>query len=431
MSNIEVDASPQDKRLYNLIWKRTLASQMSDATIQRTQITIVSPSVAQKFEATADRVTFDGFLKVYMESKDDDSNDDATEMLLPALKEGQKMNNLVIKATEKFTQKPPRYTEASLVKKLEELGIGRPSTYAPTISTLSQRGYIVKDNRPGQERSYKEIVLEKNEITSAIKTEMWGVEKSKLFPEDIGIMVNDFLVDNFQTIIDYNFTAGIEEDFDLVAEGKLVWNTLISNFYKPFHLRVDETLSASRPTNAERVLGADTKTGKKVLVRIGRFGPLAQIGENDDPEKRFMSLAKGQLIETITLEEALRLFDLPRVVGTHNGEEIVCAIGRFGPYIRYKGSFISLGKENDPHTISLEKCITLIDEYTSKEAKKSIKSFADDGIEILNGRFGAYIKKGKNNYKIPKGVEPESIDLEKAKEIIAKADTGSKTRKKK
>ncbi|HCT95216.1 MAG: DNA topoisomerase I [Bacteroidetes bacterium GWE2_39_28] len=431
MSNIEVDASPQDKRLYNLIWKRTLASQMSDATIQRTQITIVSPSVVQKFEATADRVTFDGFLKVYMESKDDDSNDDATEMLLPALKEGQKMNNLVIKATEKFTQKPPRYTEASLVKKLEELGIGRPSTYAPTISTLSQRGYIVKDNRPGQERSYREIVLEKNEITSAIKTEMWGVEKSKLFPEDIGIMVNDFLVDNFQTIIDYNFTAGIEEDFDLVAEGKLVWNTLISNFYKPFHLRVDETLSASRPANTERVLGADTKTGKKVLVRIGRFGPLAQIGENDDPEKRFMSLAKGQLIETITLEEALRLFDLPRVVGTHNGEEIVCAIGRFGPYIRYKGSFISLGKDNDPHTISLEKCITLIDEHSSKEAKKSIKSFAEDGIEILNGRFGAYIKKGKNNYKIPKGVEPESIDLEKAIEIIAKADTGGKTRKKK
>lgn len=431
MSNVQVDASPQDKRLYNLIWKRTLASQMSDATIQRTQITIVSPSVVQKFEATADRVTFDGFLKVYMESKDDDTNDDSPEMLLPALKEGQQMNNLLIKATEKFTQKPPRYTEASLVKKLEELGIGRPSTYAPTISTLSQRGYIVKDNRQGQERSYRELVLEKNEITSSLKTEMWGVEKSKLFPEDIGIMVNDFLVDNFQTIIDYNFTAGIEEDFDLVAEGKLVWNKLIATFYKPFHLRVDETLSASRPTNTERVLGADTKTGKKVLVRIGRFGPLAQIGENDDPEKRFMSLAKGQLIETITLEEALRLFDLPRVVGTHNGEDVVCAIGRFGPYIRYKGSFISLGKDNDPYTISLEKCITLIDEHSTKEAQKSIKSFAEDGIEILNGRFGAYIKKGKNNYKIPKGVEPESIDLEKAKEIIAKADTGGKTRKKK
>ena len=431
MSNVQVDASPQDKRLYNLIWKRTLASQMSDATIQRTQITIVSPSIVQKFEATADRVTFDGFLKVYMESKDDETNDESPEMLLPALKEGQQMNNLLIKATEKFTQKPPRYTEASLVKKLEELGIGRPSTYAPTISTLSQRGYIVKDNRPGQERSYREIILEKNEITSSLKTEMWGVEKSKLFPEDIGIMVNDFLVDNFQTIIDYNFTAGIEEDFDLVAEGKLIWNKLIANFYKPFHLRVDETLSASRPANTERVLGTDTKTGKKVLVRIGRFGPLAQIGENDDPEKRFMSLAKGQLIETITLEEALRLFDLPRVVGNHNGEDIVCAIGRFGPYIRYKGSFISLGKDNDPHTISLEKCITLIDEYTIKAAQKSIKSFAEDGIEILNGRFGAYIKKGKNNYKIPKGVEPESIDLEKAKDIIAKADTGGKTRKKK
>ena len=431
MSNVQVDASPQDKRLYNLIWKRTLASQMSDATIQRTQITIVSPSVVQKFEATADRVTFDGFLKVYIESKDDEANDDSPEMLLPALKEGQQMHNLLIKATEKFTQKPPRYTEASLVKKLEELGIGRPSTYAPTISTLSQRGYIVKDNRPGQERSYRELVLEKNEITSSLKTEMWGVEKSKLFPEDIGIMVNDFLVDNFQTIIDYNFTAGIEEDFDLVAEGKLVWNKLIANFYKPFHLRVDETLSASRPANTERVLGADTKTGKKVLVRIGRFGPLAQIGENDDPEKRFMSLAKGQLIETITLEEALRLFDLPRVLGTHNDQDVVCAIGRFGPYIRYKGSFISLGKDNDPYTISLEKCITLIDEHSTKEAQKSIKSFAEDGIEILNGRFGAYIKKGKNNYKIPKGIEPESIDLEKAKEIIAKADTGGKTRKKK
>lgn len=431
MSNQDIDASPQDKRLYNLIWKRTLASQMSDATIQRTQISISAFTLKQKFEATADRVTFDGFLKVYMESKDDDSSEDSHEMLLPALTKGQQMDQILIKATEKFTQKPPRYTEASLVKKLEELGIGRPSTYAPTISTLSQRGYIVKDNRPGQERNYKEIVLEKREISSALKTEIWGVEKSKLFPEDIGILVNDFLVENFQSIIDYNFTAGIEEDFDLVAEGKLVWNKLISDFYKPFHSRVDETLTISRPTSAERVLGTEPKSGKKVLVRLGRFGPLAQIGENDDPEKRFMSLAKGQLIETITLEEALKLFDLPRVAGTYNGQEVVCAIGRFGPYIRYNGSFISLGKDNDPHTVTLEKCISLIEEHSTKEAKKSIKSFTEDGIEILNGRFGAYIKKGKNNYKIPKGVTPESIDLEMAREIIAKADSNGKSRKKK
>lgn len=430
MSNLDIEASPQDKRLYNLIWKRTLASQMADATIQRTQISITSASVAHKFEATADRVTFDGFLKVYMESKDDDSSEEDHEMMLPALTKGQQMNRLAIKATEKYTQKPPRYTEASLVKKLEELGIGRPSTYAPTISTLSQRGYIVKDNRPGQERSYKELLLDKSEIVSAVKTEVWGVEKSKLFPEDIGILVNDFLVENFQKIVDYNFTAGIEENFDLVAEGKLIWNKLISDFYTPFHTRVDETLTISRPASAERVLGTDPKSGKKVLVRLGRFGPLAQIGDTDDPEKRFMSLAKGQLIETITLEEALKLFDLPRIVGEHNGQEIVCAIGRFGPYIRYNGSFISLGKDNDPRTVTLEKCISLIEEHSTKEAQKSIKSFAEEGIDILNGRFGAYIKKGKNNYKIPKGVAPESIDLEMAREIIAKADNGSKPRKK-
>lgn len=429
MSNIDIDAGAQEKRLYNLIWKRTIASQMADATINKTQITIESEQVKYPFIATANHVIFDGFLKVYMESKDDDNSDEEKELLLPEMKKGQQMEPLSIKATEKFTQKPPRYTEASLVKKLEELGIGRPSTYAPTISTLSQRGYMVKESRPGQERTYREFTLEKGKISSHTKKESYGAEKNKLFPEDIGIVVTDFLADNFETILDYNFTAKIEEDFDRVAAGKLVWNKLIEDFYKPFHTKVDTTLSETRPTNAERLLGTDPKSGKNVYARIGRFGPLAQIGESDDPDKRYMSLAKGQLIETITIEEALKLFELPRTVGNWNGEDIICAVGRFGPYIKYKGAFISLGKDNDPYTINLEKCIALIEENSRKEAQRSIKSFPEEGVEILNGRFGPYIKKGKENYRIPKGTSPESLTLEAVKEIIEKSTPGGKSRK--
>ncbi|PKO99047.1 MAG: type I DNA topoisomerase [Bacteroidetes bacterium HGW-Bacteroidetes-8] len=429
MSNIEIEAGAQERRLYNLIWKRTIASQMADAAILRTQISITSDSVKYPFIATADRVTFDGFLKVYMESKDDDSGEENMELMLPAMKSGQKMNALSIKATEKFTQKPPRYTEASLVKKLEELGIGRPSTYAPTISTIITRGYIIKDSRPGFEREYREIGLAKGKITHHLKKENFGAEKNKLFPEDIGILVNDFLVENFETILDYNFTAKIEEDFDRVAEGKLVWNKLIADFYKPFHKRVDDTLTVSRPTNAEKLLGTDPKSGKSVYVRIGRFGPLAQIGESEDPDKRFVSLAKGQLIETISLEDALKLFQLPRTVGTHLGEEITCAIGRFGPYIKYKGAFISLGKESDPYTVELQKCIELIEENSRKEAQKSIKSFAAEGIDVLNGRFGPYIKKGKENYKIPKGTDPHTLEISTILEIIEKAEKTPKNPK--
>jgi DNA topoisomerase-1 len=429
MSNIQIEAGTQEKRLYNLIWKRTIASQMSDATIQRTQVSIISPSVKYPFTATADRVTFDGFLKVYMESKDDDSQEDEREILFPALSIGQKMNQKEIKATEKFTQKPPRYTEASLVKKLEELGIGRPSTYAPTISTIILRGYIVKDNRPGFERNYRELILKGQKITSATKKETWGAEKNKLFPEDIGMVVNDFLADNFKTILDYNFTAKIEEDFDRVAEGTLVWNKLIEDFYKPFHKSVEETLTVSRPANAEKLLGTDPKSGKSVYARIGRFGPLAQIGESDDPDKKFMSLAKGQLIETITLEEALNLFRLPRLVGTYNGEEILSASGRFGPYIKYKGSFISIGKNGDPYTIDLESSINIIEENAKKEAQKNIKSFPEDGIELLNGRYGPYIKKGKENFKIPKGTDPASMTIEEIKEIIEKTQSSGKPKR--
>lgn len=430
MSNISVEASAQDKKLYNLIWKRTIASQMSDAQILRTQISIVSDSLEYPFIATADRVAFDGFLKVYIESKDDDNEEEEKEFTLPELTKGQVMDAHTIKAVERFTQKPPRYTEASLVKKLEELGIGRPSTYAPTISTITLRGYIVKDTRPGLERNFREIVLAKGKITSKTKKETWGAEKNKLFPEDIGILVNDFLLDHFKAILDYNFTAKIEESFDKVAEGKLVWNELIADFYKPFHQQVNITLAESRPTNAERLLGVDPATGKNIYARIGRFGPLAQMGDSEDPEKKFISLAKGQLIETITIEEALKLFELPRVVGTHQGEEIVCAIGRFGPYLRYKGKFISLGKENDPYTIGLEPSIQLIVEHAKKEAQKLIQDFPEIEAQVLNGRFGPYIKKGKDNFKIPKGTDPATLDQDAVIAIIDKGATKSGKSKK-
>lgn len=426
MSNMEIEAGTQEKKLYSLIWKRAIASQMADASIQKTEISIGTDSIKQIFLATADRIKFDGFLKVYIESKDDESADEDTNMLLPALKLDWPMYMVTIKATEKFSQKPARYTEASLVKKLEELGIGRPSTYAPTISTISQRGYIIKDNRPGQERQFRELKLEKGTITSKTLTETWGTEKNKLFPEDIGILVSDFLVENFDSIVDYGFTAKVEESFDKIAEGKLVWNEVIAQFYKPFHEKVEETLLISRPTNAERSLGVDQKTGKSVFVRIGRFGPLAQIGESDDPDKKFMSLGKGQLIETITLEEALKLFDLPRSVGTYNDKEIIAAVGRFGPYIKYNGGFISIGKDNDPRTIDLDTCKMLIDAHVKKEAERLIKEFPKEGIEILNGRFGAYIKKGKNNFRIPKGTDPKALDLEGALKLIEK---GGKSKK--
>ena len=418
LSVTEIEASPMEKKLYALIWKRTIASQMADASIIRTQVIIESDSVDHKFEASADRITFDGFLKVYMESKDDDSEEENREFNLPELHIGQQMAPLSIKATEKFLQKPHRYTEASLVKRLEELGIGRPSTYAPTITTLGQRGYVTKGSRPGTERSYKEFLLEKGEINSFLKKEVWGVEKNKLFPEDIGILVTDFLTANFPAIIDYNFTAKIEGDFDRIAAGKLKWNKVIADFYTPFHETVNQTLVTSRPSNAEKLLGIDPKSNKNVYVRLGRFGPLAQIGESDDPQKKYMSLTKGQLIETITLENALKLFDLPRIVGDYNGDEILAAIGKFGPYIKYKGGFISLGKDYDPYTIEVKDCIGLIIEHAAKEANKKIQSFPEEGIEVLRGRFGIYIKKGKDNYKIPRGIDPETIDLATIKEII-------------
>ncbi|MCK9303819.1 MAG: type I DNA topoisomerase [Bacteroidales bacterium] len=426
ISNQEVDAGAAEKRLYTLIWKRCVASQMADADIIKTEIAIGTDRIKEQFIARADRVVFDGFLKLYTESSDEENSENSGEIRLPELKTGQAMYPLIIKATERFTQKPPRYTEASLVKKLEEMGIGRPSTYAPTISTILQRGYVIKESRPGQVREYRELRLESEKITRHSLKENWGAEKNKLFPEDIGILVNDFLIENFSSVIDYGFTAKVEEEFDSIAAGKLSWNKVIDKFYKPFHTIVETTLQQSRPAAMERVLGNDPKSGKIVSVRMGRFGPLAQIGGSDDPDKRFVSLAKGQLIETITLEEVLRLFELPRNIGEYKGSEVTAAIGRFGPYIRHAGNFVSLGKEDDPRTIELGRAIELIDAHQKKEADKVLLAFPEKGISVLNGRYGPYIKRGKENFRIPKGRDPKALTIEEITTIIEK---GGKTKK--
>ena len=427
-ANSAIEGTPQEKKLYNLIWKRTVASQMADAELEKTDITIGSSNFAEKFLSQGEQVVFDGFLKLYLESRDDEEMEDENQML-PALQENQTMENLEITATERFTQKPPRYSEASLVKKLEELGIGRPSTYAPTISTITQkRGYVVKENRDGIERRYTKITLKGGEISAVSFTETTGAEKGKLFPEDIGILVTDFLSKNFENILDYGFTAKVEADFDKIAAGKLVWNKVIESFYNPFHSQVDITLQESTHTNAERVLGTDPQSGKTMIVRLGKFGPLVQKGTNDDPDKQFASLQKGQLIESITLEEAIKLFELPRTVGELDGKKIVAAIGRFGPYLKYNSKFVSLGKGYDPRTIDEQTAIALIEEHARKEAEKFIAHFEAEDIQVLNGRFGAYIKHAGENYKIPKGTDAKTLDAAACLEIIAKTKpSGSKT----
>ena len=427
-SNLTIDGTPQEKKLYALIWKRAVASQMADAILEKTNMTISANNLAEKFISQGEQVKFDGFLKLYLESKDDDDNEEENQ-LLPILTEGEALNTLEISATQKFTQKPPRYSEASLVKKLEDLGIGRPSTYAPTITTISQRGYIIKDNREGEERQYTKLTLKKGAIKSETLTEKTGVEKNKLFPQDIGILVTDFLSNNFENILDYGFTAKVEETFDQVAAGQLIWNELIGDFYAPFHNKVEETLKESVHTNAERLLGTDPVSGKPLIVRLGKFGPLVQKGANDDPDKHFAGLPKGKLIESITLEEALPLFELPRTVGEYNDKTIVAAIGRFGPYIRYNSKFISLGKLYSPYTVTIEEAINLIEESAKKEAEKFINEFPEFDIQILNGRFGAYLKHGGENYKLPKGVEAKNLTAEECLEII-KNTTPSGAKKK-
>lgn len=425
ISHHEINASSQEKRLYELIWKRTIASQMSDAELEKTTATIAVSGRKEHFVAVGEVLKFDGFLKVYMESTDDESDAEGNDKMLPALAKGDVLTLSSVTATERFSQAPARYTEASLVRKLEELGIGRPSTYAPTISTIQQREYVEKGDRKGTERKYRMLTLHDGKIESGEKTELTGADKGKLLPTDIGVVVNDFLTEYFPDILNYNFTANVEQQFDDIAEGKTVWNDEIDHFYKLFHPVVESALALRLEHKVgERVLGTDPKSGRPVSVKIGRFGPLVQIGTPEDTEKPlFASLLKGQSMSTITLEDALKLFDLPRTLGDFEGKTVVVGIGRFGPYIRHDGKYVSLPKEFTPQGVSLEDAIILIQQKREQESQRLIKKFdEDDELELLNGRFGPYIAYKKKNYKLPKGSEPASLTFADCMKIVEDAD---------
>ena len=426
LDNQTVPGSLNEKKLYELIWKRTIASQMADAQVEKTTITIETDNSPVKFLANGEVVKFDGFMKVYAESTDQE-NQDEEKTLIPPVSKGMKLFYRNITSTQRYTTPPPRYTEASLVKKLEELGIGRPSTYAPTISTIQNRGYVSREDRPGEKRSIRILSLEKGKITPSSKTEIAGKEKSKLFPQDIGMIVNDFLIENFSDIVDYHFTAEVEEQFDEIAAGKLKWTGMLKGFYGPFHDTIQKTLEKTDRQTGIRVLGNHPETGEPVTVRMGRFGPVAQIGSSENGNKpRYASLTKNQLLETITLEEALKLFRLPRPVGIHDGEEIVAGMGKFGPYIRYKGKFFSLKKGvDDPYSINSERAIEIINEKNEEEKKKMIRDFGD--IKILNGRYGPYLTRDKQNYRIPKGADAEKLTKEECINIIEKSEKKKKS----
>jgi len=407
---------------------------MADAELERTTVTIDIPKENElKFVATGEVLKFDGFLHVYLEDTDDEPVDSEETGLLPPLKKSENLDLQAASATERFTQRPPRYTEASLVRKLEELGIGRPSTYAPTISTIQNREYVEKTNIEGTERQYNLLQLANGQIKDETKTEITGADKNKLRPTDIGVVVNDFLTEFFPDILDYNFTANVEKEFDNVAEGEIVWTNLIDKFYKAFHPVVDEALNVHTDHKVgERILGTDPKSGRQISVKIGRFGPMVQIGTQEEEEKpQFASLQKDQSISTITLEEALKLFDLPRNVGEYEGKTMKVAIGRFGPYIRHDGKFVSLPKDADPYTITGDEAIVLIEDKRKKDREKVIKTFEQDPeLQILNGRYGPYIAYNKSNYKIPKGADAASLSFEQSMEIIEKTDKGSDKTKK-
>jgi DNA topoisomerase-1 len=414
-----------EKKLYELVWKRTIASQMADAEVEKTTISIDMNNSPVIFNATGEVIKFDGFLKVYSESSDQE-NGDEERYVIPPVKEGMPLYNNSMTATQKFTSPSPRYTEASLVKKLEELGIGRPSTYAPTISTIQNRGYVSREDRPGEKRQIKILTLDKGKITTTSKTEVAGKEKSKLFPQDIGMIVNDFLLENFSDIVDYHFTAEVEEQFDEIALGNLKWTGMLHTFYGPFHKTIENTLEKKDRKTGVRLLGNHPDTGEPVTVRMGRFGPVAQIGNSDNGIKpRFASLTKNQLLETITLEEALNLFRLPRSLGMHESEDMVVGTGKFGPYVRHKGKFYSLKKGvDDPYTLTIERALEIINEKNENEKKKIIRDFGD--IMVLNGRYGAYLTRDKQNFRLPKGADAEKLTKEDCIKIIEKSD---KTRK--
>jgi DNA topoisomerase-1 len=425
MDSSTIAGTPAEKRLYELIWKRTIASQMADARIEKTTITIDAGTTGEHFVSTGEVILFDGFLKVYIESTDSDKDggDEEDNNIIPPVSSGRDLLMKHIDARQRWTQKPARYSEAALVRKLEELGIGRPSTYAPTISTIQQRGYIVKEDREGTERKYTYLSLSGNKITRGEKVEITGAERSKLFPTDIGMVVNDFLVKYFEEVMSFDFTAKVEKEFDDIAEGQVEWQKAIARFYKPFHKRVVDTIENSEKNTGERHLGDDPKSGKPVIVKIGRFGPMAQIGSSgeEDEKPQFASLKKGQHIETITLEEALKLFELPRTLGDFESKTVVVSVGRFGPYIRHDGKFTSLKKGvDDPYEIDLETAIERILEKRESDSKKTIKAFDEDAaMMILNGRWGAYLAYQGNNYKLPKNVEPANLTYKECLEIAA------------
>ncbi len=426
MEHQTIEADSAERRLYDLIWKRTIASQMADAELEKTTATIALTGMSETFVATGEVVTFDGFLRVYRESLDDEETEDESR-LLPPLKKGQKLDCGRIVAQERFTQHPPRYTEASLVRKLEELGIGRPSTYAPTISTIQQRGYVEKGDKPGEERTYKVLTLSGGQLTTATRSETAGSEKGKLLPTDVGTVVNDFLLQYFPGIMDYNFTASVEKEFDEVAEGDKQWTTLIRQFYGEFEPMVEQTLAVKTEHKVgERELGTDPVSGRPVFVKIGRFGPVVQIGSADDEEKpRFAQINKGQSIETITLDEALELFKLPRTLDDYEGKPVIIGTGKFGPYVRHDGKFISLPKGADPMTFSYDEAVELILAKRAAEAQKHIKRFDEEPeLEILNGRYGPYITYKGNNYRLPKTlkVEPKDLELADCLAIIKEQD---------
>ncbi len=429
INNAEISGTAQEKKLYELIRKRTLASQMADAELERTTISVAIDGKKEKFVAVGEVITFDGFLQVYHESYDDDSESEQENGLLPHVELHEALTLGSIVATERFSQRPPRYTEASLVRRMEELGIGRPSTYAPTIQTIQNREYVVKGDKEGSEREYGVVTLSKGKIKEATKKEKVGADRGKLMPTDIGMVVNDFLMEYFPEVMDYNFTANVEKEFDAVAAGEMVWTKAIDKFYRVFHPIVEATdAMKSEHKVGERELGIDPASGKPVFVKIGRYGPVAQIGaanteDKDAPKPQYASLMKGQSIETITLDEALKLFELPRTIGQYEGKDMVAAVGRFGPFIRHDGKFVSIPEGTDPLTITAEEAIALIDEKRRKDEQRSLKKFSEEPeLEILNGRFGPYIVYKKTNYKIPKSVShPEDLTLEGCMKIVAEA----------
>lgn len=430
-----VDGDAGEKRLYDLIWKRTISSQMSDAELEKTTVVITPSGTTEKFVVQGEVLKFDGFLKVYLEGTDDEDEENK-EGMLPPMKVGEQLKMNEIIAMERFTHHPARYTEASLVKKLEELGIGRPSTYAPTISTVQKREYVVKEDREGVQRNFNVLILKDQKINDEVRTEGTGAEKSKLFPTDIGMVVNDFLFKEFPQIMDYNFTAKVEEEFDEIAEGKILWTKMLADFYKPFHKNVVDTSENSERASGERLLGVDPVSGKNLYVRIGRFGPMAQLGEGNDENNKpkFSSLRKDQRLDTITFQEALDLFKLPRVVGMFEDKEMVVAVGRFGPYVRHNSLFISLKKEDDPMTVSAERCVELILAKRQAEIDKYIKVFEErPDVQVLNGRWGPYLVIDGNNFKLPKGTDAPALTLQECLDIAAdpkNASKGSRFKKK-